>query len=65
MFTKNFRGGGGNFLEGELTPEMPPRKIPPKKLPPIPQRKKRKLTPENIISQVKCKRKRRDDKKIG
>ena len=28
------------------------------------RKKKRKLTPENIISLVKCKRKRRDDKKI-
>ena len=52
---------GGNFHEEKCLPG----KLPSKNLPPIPQRKKIKLTPENIISKVKCKRKRRDDKKIG
>ena len=53
MFTKNFMGGGGNFHEGKLTPEnasqehCPPEICPP---PPSPKEKKRKLTPENIIS---------------
>ena len=47
-----------------------PEKIAPRKnasqenCPPSPKEKKRKLTPENLISQLKCNRKRRDDKKI-
>ena len=49
MFTKYFMGGG-DFHVGKLTP--------------IPQGKKKKLNPEKIISQVKCKRNRKDDKKI-
>ena len=51
-------GGGDNFHGEELTPENCPPSPKEKK------RKKRKLTPEKIISQVKCKRKRKDDKKI-
>ena len=44
---------------------MPPKNIAPELCPPKKKKeKKRKLTQENIISQVKCKRKRRDDKKI-
>ena len=67
---KNFMGGGGGqFSWGKINPgKCLPGKLPPGNLPPIPQRKKkkkkRKLAPENIISYLKCKRKRRDDKKI-
>ena len=51
--------GGGQFSWGKINPG----KYPLGKLPPIPQRKKkekkRKLTPEKIISYVKCRRKKR------
>ena len=62
MFTKKFMGGG-NFHGRKLTPENCPQEIclpSPKEK----KEKKRKLTPEKIIAQIKCKRKRRDDKKI-
>ena len=66
---KNVMGGGGNFHGGKLTPENASQEnCPPpwKFAPPSPKEKnkRRKLTPENIISKVKCKRKKRDDKKI-
>ena len=54
----------GNINPGKMAPwKIASRKIAtlsPKKK----KRKIRKLTPEKIISQVKGKRKRRDDKKI-
>ena len=49
MFTKYFMGWG-RFSCGKIDPHPP--------------RKKKKLNPEKIISQVKCKRNRKDDKKI-
>ena len=55
--------GGGNFHGGKLTPENASQEnCPPEICPPSSKEKKRKLNPE--ISLVKCKRKRRDDKKI-
>ena len=52
MFTKKF--DGEQFSWGKINPHSPKKK----------KRKKRKLTPEKITSQVKCKGKRKDDKKI-
>ena len=66
---KNFMGEGGQFSWGKINPgKCLPGKLPPEVCPPSPKekkkKKKRKLAPENIISWVKCKRKRRDEKKI-
>ena len=62
-------GEGGQFSWGKINPgKCLPGKLPPEICPRSPKekkkKKKRKLAPENIISWVKCKRKRRDEKKI-
>ena len=54
MFTKNFMGGGVQFSWGKINPgKCLPGTLPPEICPQSPKEKKikkRKLTPENIIS---------------